>query len=483
MRADILFRGARIIDGTGSASFTGDVAVIDDRIAAVGQLGDWTANKVEDCTGLALAPGFIDPHVHHDEAMLTDPLLACMTSQGVTTVINGNCGFSIAPLTTARDLPPPISAIVSNDAPRFASYADYKARLDAEPTAVNAACLIGHGTLRLNAMDDLTRAADATETAAMCRQLDQALTEGGIGLSTGTFYPPARAATTQELIDVSSVLKSHGKLYVTHMRDEGDGVIAALYETFAVGRDACCGVHVSHHKCAGLANHGLSETTLKIIDDAMAKQDVGLDTTPYTASATMLNSGRHKQATRVIVTESEPHPEQAGRDLSAIAADWGVDLDTAVERLLPALGIFFIMDEGDVRRILGYEHTIVCSDGISKGSHPHPRVWGTFPRVLGHYVRDVGLMTLETAVRRMTSMPADRFGLKGRGRITKDAFADLVLFDPETIADAATFENPIQPAKGIARVYVNGRAVWADGQSTGTRPGRTVTKEQPVQVV
>ncbi len=262
-----------------------------------------------------------------------------------------------------------------------------------------------------------------------------------------------------------------------------DEVIEALEETFQVGRESGCGVHVSHHKCAGLANHGKSEITLRMIDEAMKHQDVGLDTTPWVASSTILDSGRHKQATRVIVAESEPYPELAGRDLDDIARQWNTDIDDAMQRLLPATGIFFIMDEEDVQRIMSYEHTMICSDGIPSGTHPHPRVWGTFPRVLGRYARDVGLFTMEEAVRRMTSMPADRFGLGGRGRISVGCFADLVIFDPATIEEGATFESPIAPAKGIDRVIVNGRDVWVDGAKTGARPGRPLEQSAPVMVV
>lgn len=309
--------------------------------------------------------------------------------------------------------------------------------------------------------------------------LDAALSEGGIGLSTGTFYPPARAAPTAELIAMAEVAQAHGKLYVTHMRDEADQVIAALEETFEIGRAACCGVHVSHHKCAGLANHGLSETTLQMFDAARLRQDVGLDITPWIASSTMLNSGRHRQASQVLVADSEPYPEAAGRDLDEIASEWGVDTETALERLLPATGIFFVMDERDVRRILGYPHTIICSDGIAHGKHPHPRTWGTFPRVLGHYVREVGLFSLQEGVRRMTSLPDDRFGLTGRELIAPGHYADLVLFDPATIAEGATFQTPIRPARGILGTWVNGRAVWRAGSITGARPGRTLDHGSP----
>jgi len=483
MQADFIISGARVIDGQGTPGYVADVAVVDDEIVAIGDLNQWHASHTVQAHGKVVSPGFIDPHVHHDEAVLTDPLLTCMTSQGVTSVINGNCGFSIAPLTKSGDLPAPLDLILDDTRPRFQSYAAYRSALENDPPAVNSACLIGHGSLRVNEVADLSKPADPIELQRMQRALDQALSEGGIGLSTGPFYPPARAATTAELTAMAEIAQRHGKLYATHMRDEGDHVVDALNETFQVGRDAQCGVHVSHHKCAGLANHGMSKVTLPMIEQAMKHQDVGLDTTPWTASATMLNSGRHKQATRVIVCDSVPYPEMAGRDLADIAQQWGVDLDEAVDRLIPASGIFFIMDENDVQRILSFEHTIICSDGIHKGSHPHPRVWGTFPRVLGHYARDMKLFSLEEAVRRMTSMPADRFGLGRRGRLKVGHFADIVIFDPNTVAERATFDKPVQPASGMEAVYVNGRLVWDGEKATGNRPGRHLDKTVPTQVV
>ncbi len=483
MQADLIIRGGRVIDGTGAPSFEADVAVRDDRIVAVGDLSDWQAGLSHDATGKIVAPGFIDPHVHHDEAVLTDPLLPCMTSQGVTTVINGNCGFSIAPLTYPSHLPAPMDLIVEQHRQRFSTYQDYRSAIEQAPPAVNTACLIGHGSLRLNEVKDLNRPADKQELKAMQRALDQALSEGGIGLSTGTFYAIARAAPTDELIAMAKITHAHGKLYTTHMRDETDLIIDALNETFEVGRSSGCGVHISHHKCAGLANHGRSIETLPLIEAAIKAQDVGLDTTPWTAGSTILNSGRHKQATRVIVCESEPHPELAGQDLAVIAEKWGKSLEETIDALLPATGIFFIMDEADVQRILSFKHTMICSDGIHKGAHPHPRLWGTFPRVLGRYVRDEKLFSLEQAVKRMTSMPADRFGIGLRGRIAVDHFADITVFDANTVAERANFETPIQPSAGIEGVFVNGRLVWNGEQSTGNRPGKHLDRTAPTQVV
>ncbi|MEO3388851.1 D-aminoacylase [Mesorhizobium sp. CAU 1741] len=474
MKVDIIFRNADIIDGTGGPRRRGDVAITDDRITAVGDLSEMEGGREEDCSGLAVAPGFIDPHVHNDLAVFTHPDMASVVSQGVTTIINGNCGFSLAPLTAPDPLPQPLRMLFGINAPRFGSFGEYCDRLRAEPPAVNAGCLIGHGTLRVNEVADLERPADEGELRAMSRALDKALGQGGIGLSTGPFYAPARASSTHELTEMARVAQRHAKLYVTHMRDEGDRVVEALEETLEIGRTACCGVHISHHKCAGVANFGVSERTLAIINAAMKHQDVGLDTTPWTASSTILNSGRHRQAQRVIVAESEPFPEHAGRDLADVAREWGVNLDEAVERLLPATGIFFIMDEQDVQRILRFEHTMICSDGIAGGTHPHPRVWGTFPRVLGHYARDVGLFSLEEGVRRMTSLTADRFGLKERGRLRVGNFADIVVFDPATIHERATYDTPVRPAEGIVSVYVNGTAVWKDGQVSNSRPGHVL---------
>lgn len=477
MHADLLLSGGLVLDGTGAEPEKADVAIADDRIVAVGDLSGWHAGHRVAVGGHVVAPGFIDPHVHHDEVILSDPGMACMLNQGVTTIVNGNCGFSIAPLTVTGPVPQPLAMILSRDpaAPRFARYRDYARTLSDIGPAVNAACLIGHGTLRINEIADLDRPADASETRSMQAALAQAFEDGGLGLSTGPFYPPSRAATTQELTDMAKVAQAYGRLYVTHMRDEGDRGIEALKETLQIGRDACCGVHVSHHKCAGLANHGQSRVTLPLIAAAAREQDVGLDTTPWTASSTMLNSGRHLQASRVIIAESGPYPDLAGRDLSDIAHSWNVTETEAVERLLPATGIFFLMDEDDVQRILAFPETIVCSDGIERGLHPHPRTWGTFPRVLRRYVRETGLMSLPDAVRRMTSMPADRFGLKDRGRIAPGRFADIVVFDPDTVAEGATFEHPRRVSVGIDMVVVNGRIAWQDGAATSQRSGRVLS--------
>ena len=477
MRVDILLKGGAVIDGTGRPAVFADVAVSGDQIIAVGTGLDIEATDTIDCGGLTIAPGFIDVHTHHDEEVLSNPAMDCAVSQGVTTLINGNCGFSIAPLTRRAPHPAPLNAILPAGL-NFADFAAYRNRLESEPPAVNTACLVGHGTLRIEVMDDLDRPATPDEIERMKALLRQSLESGALGLSSGTFYPPARAAPTEELIELSKVLVPFGALYVTHMRDEGDRVEEALAETFEIGRRAGVGVHISHHKCAGLANHGLSTRTLGMISEASRHQDVGLDVTPYVASATMLNSGRHRQASRVIVTASAPHPECAGRDLAVVAAEWGCSLDQAVARLLPALGIFFLMAEEDVRRILSYESAIVCSDAIAAGSHPHPRLWGTFPRAIGHYGRDIGLFPVETAIRKMTSLPADRFQIRDRGRVIAGAFADIVVFEADRLIDEATYEEPTRRARGIERVFVNGVSVYERGRPTGMRPGHFIAPDR-----
>lgn len=473
---DLIIRNARLIDGTGTPSTHGDIAVTDDRIIELGALDDTTGAIEIDAGGKAVAPGFIDVHTHDDRALLVDPLMAPKVSQGVTTVVTGNCGVSLAPLRASQRPPAPLDLVCPDAGGFFADFGDYLAALDAEPAAVNALCQVGHASLRVEAMDTLDRPATPGEISAMRGRLEQALEDGAIGLSTGLFYAPANAAPTDEIIELAQAVRAAGGIHTTHMRDEGDGVSESLEETFTIGRSADVPVVVSHHKCAGQANFGRSAETLALIDAARQRQTIGLDAYPYIASSTTLASGRRLGASRVLVTWSTPHPEAAGRDLDDVAADMGLDPADAVDALMPAGGIFFMMDESDVRRILAYPGTMIGSDGLPHDEFPHPRLWGTFPRVLGHYAREQGLFSLEEAVRKMTSLPARHFGLADRGVLEPGAMADLVVFDPDTVIDTATFEQPKQPARGIELVVVNGRPVWRDGASTGARPGRAIRR-------
>jgi len=476
-RADLVIRDARIVDGTGAPARAGDIAVTDDRIVALGDLARVAGAREIHAGGRAVAPGFVDAHTHDDRALLADPLMTCKVSQGVTTVVAGNCGVSLAPLAMDRRPPAPIDLICEEPGGFFATFGAYLDALDAAPPAANAIAQVGHSTLRVGAMDHLNRAATGAEIKAMRGALEQALEDGAAGFSTGLFYPPAAAAPSEEVIEIAKALERFGAFHSTHMRDEGDRIDDSLAETYRIGREARVPVVISHHKCAGAANYGRSSETLASIDAARAKQPLGLDAYPYIAGSTMLGSGRDMAASRIIVTWSRARPDAAGRDLDDIAAEMGLDRDAAVEALSPAGGIFFMMDEADVRRILAYPPTMIGSDGLPHDQHPHPRLWGTFPRVLGHYAREVGLFSLEEAVRKMTALPAARFGLKDRGILRVGAYADLVMFDPATIADTATFDDPKQPAAGIDLVMVNGRAVWHEGAHTGARPGRALRRQ------
>ncbi len=472
--ADLVIRNARLIDGSGGPSMRGDIAVTDDRIAGLGDLSRVEGAVEIEAGGRAVAPGFIDVHTHDDRALLVDPAMTCKVSQGVTTVVAGNCGVSLAPLALRRPPPAPLDLVCDSAEGFFADFGAYLDRLDGAPAAVNALCQVGHSSLRAGAMDGLDRPASGAEIAAMRAELERALEAGAIGLSTGLDYAPAAAAPTGEVIALAEAVGAAGGLHTTHMRNEADRVMDSLEETFAIGRAARAPVVISHHKCAGKANHGRSAETLALIHRARQGQAVGLDAYPYNAASTVLERSFIEKASRVIVTWSKARPEVAGRDLAGIAQEMGLGLQEAAEALQPAGGIFFTMDEADVQRILAYPGTMIGSDGLPHDEFPHPRLWGTFPRVLGHYAREVGLFPLEEAVHRMTGLSARRFGLAERGALRPGAFADLVLFDPETVIDTATFEAPKTPATGIDLVLVNGRAVWRDGETTGARPGRAI---------
>jgi N-acyl-D-amino-acid deacylase len=297
-------------------------------------------------------------------------------------------------------------------------------------------------------------------------------------MSSGLFYAPAFHAPPAEIEALAALLRPAGALYTTHMRDEAEHVLDSLDESFAVGRAVQVPVVISHHKATGVANFGRTAETLPKIQAAMAGQQIGLDAYPYIASSTVLRTQRIEEALKVLITWSKSAPEQAGRELADIARDWGVGILEAVERLQPAGAIYWMMDEADVQRVLAFPPTMIGSDGLPHDVHPHPRLWGTFPRVLGHYCRELGLFELETAVRKMTGLSAARFGLRGRGIVAEGAYADLAIFDPETVIDRASFGEPTLPATGILHVFVNGRPVWTKGRGTGERPGRALRRQQ-----
>ncbi len=475
-RHDIVFRNATIVDGTGAPRFVGDVAVTGDRISAVGDLGGESAQREVDCAGHVLAPGFIDVHTHDDNALLRDNAMLPKLTQGVTTVVTGNCGISLAPLRSKGPPVPPLDLLGAREDFRYPGFADYVAVLEAAALPVNAVPMVGHTTLRVATMAALDRPANDRELAAMQALVAECLAAGAAGLSTGLFYPPARDAPQEEIVTLLEVLAGTGAVYTTHMRDEGDHVAESLGESFETARRAGVPLIVSHHKCSGRGNFGRSRETLAMFDRARDGQDVSLDAYPYVASSTVLLDDYMARAERVLIAWSEPYPDMSGRYLNAIATDWGCSEADAFQRLKPGGAIYFIMDEEDVRRIIAYPYTMIGSDGLPHDRHPHPRLWGAFAKVLGHYVREVGLMTLEQAVHKMTGLSAARFSLADRGVVRPGAYADLVLFDADRIAEGGTYEDPARPAAGIELVLVNGQPVLDGGTPTGARPGRALRR-------
>jgi N-acyl-D-amino-acid deacylase len=476
---DLVIRDATIFDGTGRDRRRGDVGVQGDRITAVGDLGAAAADREVRAEGRALAPGFIDAHTHDDRAVLCGPAcMLCKMSQGVTTVVVGNCGISLSPGRMRRRPIPPLDLLGDEGWWVFDSFAEYADRLASDPAPVNTVALVGHMTLRVEAMEgDTQRAATDREALHMQTRLREALAQGASGLSTGLYYPPSGHAPTQEVIAVAEALREAGGLYVTHMRDEGANVLLSIEETLKIGRAAGAPVVISHHKCVFPENFGRSEETLSRIEGAAKTQKVDFDVYPYAASSTVLMPERVRPDVPVRIAWSNPHPELAGKWLADIAQDWGLGLAEAARQLQPAGGIFFQMDEADVQTILAHPRSMVGSDGLPHDSFPHPRLWGTFPRVLGHYARDLALFSLETAVHKMTGRTAEVFGLQDRGVIRAGAYADLVLFDPATVRDTASFDEPTLPADGILETWVNGQSAYVHGAgATAARAGRLVTR-------
>lgn len=469
---DTLIRSATVYDGSGSAPQIADVAFSGDRIIDLGPALSHSASTIIDAAGLALAPGFIDVHTHDDTSVLHAPAMLPKLSQGVTTVIVGNCGISASPVTLKGALPDPMNLLGAAENFRYPTFASYIDAIRTASPAVNVAALIGHTALRNNHMDRLDRAAEPHEIEAMRSQLREALAGGALGLSTGLAYGSARAATIEEVVSLAEPLADAGALYVTHMRTETEAILDAMDETFAIGRRSRVPVVISHLKCAGIANWGRSDEVLHALDSARVAQRAGCDCYPYAAGSSTLDLGQVDPRVEITVTWSDPHPEVAGNSLAAIAEQWQLTQLEAARRLQPAGAIYHSISEADMRRILAHPATMIGSDGLPNDPRPHPRLWGTFPRVLGRYSRDENLIPLATAVHKMTGMPAQRFGLAERGLIRVGFHADLVLFDPARIIDTATFTDPIRPAAGITGVWVNGALSYAAEGATGTRAGR-----------
>jgi N-acyl-D-amino-acid deacylase len=524
---DLKITGGRLIDGTGAPARRGDVGVIGDAITAVGDLSREPAGRTIDAGGRVVSPGFIDMHSHSDWRLWDNRRAESKIRQGVTTEVVGNCGFSPAPVSDGfRDemkgfaLHLPAGMDFS-----WRSVGDYLARYESEGVAVNVAQLIGHGTLRLAAMGFARRPPTAAEQAHMERMMDEAMADGAYGLATGLIYAPGSYAVTEEIVGIARRAGGRRGFYASHIRGEGATLLDAVAEAIRVGREGGLPVQVSHVKAAGRPNWGKVASALALIDEARREGlDVMGDVYPYTASSTTLRTllpdwaleggidamleRLADPATRerirseltggaetllrgldwadIMVAYSPSRPEAQGRRIAEIAAAQKADpLDAAIELIVAEHGkgymILFQLDEADLRRALTHPHIMVGSDGSALAAEgplasgkPHPRSYGTFPRVLGRYARDERVLPLETAVWKMTGLPARRLRLPDRGWLAEGAKADVVVFDPATVADRATYEDPHRYAAGIADVVVNGRVVIAGGEHTGARPGRVL---------
>ncbi|WP_316411967.1 N-acyl-D-amino-acid deacylase family protein [Mesoterricola silvestris] len=453
---DTLIRNALVVDGTGSPGFWGDVGLLDGRIHAVGDLGPARAAAVLEADGNVLAPGFIDTHTHDDRAVFRRETILPKLSQGVTTVVVGNCGISLAPLAPREDPPAPLDLLGAAGDFAFPTFAAYARALQDAPLSTNVAALVGHGTLRVRHMEDRSGPADPHQLKAMVRDVEEAMDAGARGLSTGLAYPPNIGADTAEVVALARAAAERGGRLAMHVRDEFDGVAGATREAFRCARESGAFLVLSHQKVAGRANRGRSAELLRLYGEEGEGVPFAIDAYPYTAGSTVLDPAFASQSTKVLVAWSRPHPKAAGHTLAQIAKGWGCPEAQALERLKPGGAVYFHMEEADVERFLAFDRCMVGSDGLPHDIHPHPRLWGTFARYLHVYVAQRRLLPLEEAVRRMTSLPAGVFGLEARGRVRPGCHADLVLFDPARIRDRATYEDPAQPAEGILEVFVNG---------------------------
>ncbi len=524
---DLVLKGGTVLDGTGAPAFAADVAVKGDAIGAVGDVAASQASRALDVRGLHVSPGFIDIHTHSDRSILTYPGAESRARQGITTEITGNCGSSSAPL----------GGVTAEERRRrwrdegveadWGDVASWFARLERARFAVNQALLVGQGTVREYVMGPVDRPATADEAKAMGRLVEDALAQGAVGLSTGLEYTPGRYTPTEEIVALARVVARGGGFYASHIRNEERQLLEAVDEAVRVGRLAGVRVQVSHVKASGRGNWGKQVASLALIESAR-RDGVAVwgDAYPYTAYSTgltvtfpgwALDGGRAATLARLRGTERErirrevddyvrngdpgdyalvvissvhgdANRQFVGQNLAQVAEAWKVDPAEALLRLVDEeeTDVGYVghgMSAENVDRVLAHPLVMVGSDGMAMApqgrallSRPHPRSYGCCPRVLGHYCRDGKLFSLETAVRKMTSMPADQAGLSDRGRTAPGKKADLVVFDAARVRDVATFEEPQRYPEGIVHVLVNGVFVVESGAGTTARPGRVLRK-------
>jgi N-acyl-D-aspartate/D-glutamate deacylase len=523
---DVVLEHATIVDGTGAPGFRTDLALRGDRIVHIGDCAGLDAAERVDCRALVVAPGFIDMHGHSDEGLLALPTADSKILQGVTLEVGGNCGASPGPFSasTLSERREDLQSRYALDA-TWEDFGGFLDALDASPSAMNFCCLVGLGETR-KAAGALTPGPLAKELLERQRALVRdACERGAIGVSSGLIYQPGSFAELDELASLAAAARDAGSpLYASHIRSEGDTLVEAVEEALTIGRRTGVAVQLSHHKASGRRNWGKVHDTLSRVERArMAGVDVVLDQYPYKASSTGLdvilpvdvNVGTRSEIAQrladpayfaltagridleyggrweevlIAAVGSERNRDLEGLTVAAIAARTGAAPAAAALSLLrdeslDVAAIYFTMCEDDLRAVLQYANTCIGSDasvravhGITAHGKPHPRAFGTFPRVLKRYVRETRLLSLEEAVRRATGLAADRLGLRERGRIVDGYFADLVIFDPDTVSDESTYEDPFRYPAGIHSVYVNGTAVVRGGTITGSRTGRLLRR-------
>jgi N-acyl-D-amino-acid deacylase len=534
MPFDLLIRGGLLVDGTGTTPRPADVGVLGDRILAVGDLSAVETSDVGlviEAIGLVVAPGFIDPHGHSDGSLFVDGALASHLRQGFTTQVSGNCGFGLAPLTPIGRGAIDVELAALRLTPKWQTFAEYLDAVDATPLGPNVAILAGHGTIRAAVLGPEARSPSPSELAAMIGELETALDAGAIGLSSGLIYAPGMYAEPDEIEALVWVVARRGLVYATHMRNEAAGLFAALDESVAAVRAAGDGarLQVSHLKAGARAVWGRGGEAVAVLERAQAEGlDIGADQYPYTAAATGLqvvlppallaldpdetvaaledpatrdrakaemargisgweNSARDPGWEAIRVAWSGTRPETAGRNLAALAEEAGTDpaeiaFDLLVDDRLGTAFFIDCMDETDVETILAVPWIAVCTDAEGRrAGHPildegvpHPRTYGSTARVLGRYVRERATLSLETAIAKMTSVPARQMGLRDRGIVREGAIADLVVVDPATVVDTATDEAPAHYPPGIEHVIVGGAAAVLGGAETGRLAGRLI---------
>ena len=521
---DLLIVGGEVLDGTGTPPLRADVGVKDGRIAGVGDLAGQSADRTLDAAGRTVAPGFIDMHSHDDFNLPLNPLVPGKILQGVTTQVTGNCGWSPAPILAEhrKDFVENASFVDTGLAYDWHTMGEFLAKMP--PLAVNVAQLVGHVTVRCAAMGVEDRPPSAEELETMRGLVARSMEEGAYGFSTGLVYPPSAYADTDEIVELAKVAAGYGGSYHTHMRDEGRQVMEAVREAAEVGRRAGAHVQISHLKLNGKSFWGRADELLALIDSLRAEGiSINCDQYPYPAGSSGLKSllpnWAHEGGTGallarlahpqqrdqiraemlegmsemgfmkiaqwndVMISDSPSKPQYNGIDLGALGQREGKPpadamLDLLLDDYAKTLAIFFTIGVEDMVKIMRHPNVSIGSDGIittvpgpPDPTRPHPRYYGTFPRILGKYAREEAVVTLPEAVRKMTALPADALGLTDRGRIAPGAAADLVIFDPATVIDRATYKQPHQYPAGIDEVIVNGVSVVSQGKETGAAPG------------